>query len=536
MGRALWLLPFLAFLAVGCGSGGFSDKVKSAREKSGTNVFRYPIVTTPTTMDPHMVQDGDTIDLLQQVYEGLVGWSPENVPIGLLAESWEVSEDGTTYVFTLRSGAKFHNGREVTAEDVKWSFDRCTSPKIASPIADAYLSDIVGVTDRVNGKAQTVTGVTVVGPGKVQIKLKQPTPYFLGKLTYICAAVLPKESVPAEATMTETSQMVGTGPFKVAEIKPQQLVALAANEDYYGGAPKIARLERPVILDAVTRLNKFKAGEVDLVQLERQDIASLQKDPKYKDQLQFFQRPAIWYVAMNRLQYPPFADKRVRQAFAMAIDKRFIVDELLGGVNTVANSIVPPGVPGGDRKDAASLPFDVKKAQSLLAEAGYPGGKGLPPLSIYYREERPDIKIVAEAVVSQLKSNLGVEAKQQAREWGAYLTEYNAKRLPFCHMRWAADYLDPQNFLSHMLATYGPENKMGMDNPAFDALCRQADTLLDMNQRLPLYAQAEDIALQDAVWVPIYFQRDAELISPRVRGLRESLFGHLPHTTVEVTD
>lgn len=487
-------------------------------------------------MDPHLVQDGDTIDLLQQVYEGLVGWSPENVPVGLVAESWQVSEDGLTYTFTLRKEAKFHNGRDITAEDVKWSFDRCTNPKVASPIADAYLSDIVGVTERVSGKADTVTGITVVDPMKVEIKLKQPTPYFLGKLTYIVGAVVPKESVPADSGMTEVSQMVGSGPFKLAEYKPQQLVALEANQEYHGGAPKIARLERPVILDSVTRLNKFKAGEVDLVQLERQDIASLQKSAEYKDQLRFFQRPAIWYVAMNRLQYPPFADKRVRQAFAMAIDKRFIVEELLGGVNTLANSIVPPGVPGGDRKDADALPYAVEKAKALLAQAGYPGGKGLPPLNIFYREDRPDIKIVAEAVVSQLKANLGVEAKQQSREWGAYLTEYNAKRLPFCHMRWAADYLDPQNFLSHMLATDGPENKMGMNNPAFDALCKEADTTMDMNKRLPLYAQAEDIALQDAVWVPIYFQRDAELISPRVSGLRESLFGHLPHTTVEISD
>ncbi|MCC6403836.1 MAG: peptide ABC transporter substrate-binding protein [Fimbriimonadaceae bacterium] len=535
MVRAALLFSALALVLAGCGSGGFSDKVKSARERSGTNVFRYPIVTSPTTMDPHLVQDGDTIDLLQQVYEGLVGWGPENVPVGLVAESWQVSEDGKVYTFTLRQGAKFHNGREVTAEDVKWSFDRCTNPKLASPVADAYFGDIVGVNERVAGKADSVSGIKVIDPTHVEISLKQPTPYFLGKLTYIAGSVLPKGDVPPESAMTEVGQMVGTGPFKVAEIKPQQLVVLDANADYHGGAPKIARMERPVILDAVTRLNKFKAGEVDLVQLERQDIASLQQDPTYKEQLNFFQRPAIWYVAMNRLQYPPFADRRVRQAFAMAINKGFIVEELLGGVNTIANSIVPPGVPGGDRKDAKVLPYDPAKAKALLAEAGYPGGKGLPPLNIFYREDRPDIKIVAEAVVSQLKANLGVEAKQQAREWGAYLTEYNAKRLPFCHMRWAADYLDPQNFLSHMLATYGPENKMGMNSPAFDALCRQADSTMDMNQRLPLYAQAEDIALQEAVWVPIYFQRDAELISPRVSGLRESLFGHLPHTTVEVS-
>ena len=158
----------------------------------------------------------------------------------------------------------------------------------------------------------------------------------------------------------------------------------------------------------------------------------------------------------------------------------------------------------------------------------------MPPLELNYREMRPDVRIVGEAVHSMVAEVLGVEITIRTLEWGAYLEKYNRRELSFFHMRWAADFLDPQNFLSHMLATWGPENKIGYSSSAFDALCRRADTLMDMDERIPLYQQAEDVVLNDAVWIPIYFQKDVELHRSNLSGLRESLFGHLPHTTVVV--
>ncbi len=501
--------------------------------KSGEpGVFRYPIFANPTTMDPQKVQDGDTIDMLQQVYEGLVGWSPENKPVGYLAEKWDMSADGKTYTFTLKANAKFHNGRKVTADDVKWSFERSANPKLASPVSTAYLSDIVGFEDKFNGKASEVSGVKVIDPEHVSITIKAPARFFLGKLTYLAAAVLPKECFPADQEVSDVKDMIGTGPFKIVSYQPNQVIILEANPDYHDGAPKLKRIERYVLGDAYTRLAKFKKGEIDLCQLQRQDVPAIQKDPKFKDQIHFYPRPSIYYVGMNQLMYEPFKNKKVRAAFAMAIDKDRIVNQIMGGINTVANSIVPPGVPGGDRKDSQAYKFDPAAAKQMLADAGYPDGKGMPPLTLTFREDQPDVKIVADAVASQIRANLGVEVKEQSMEWLAYLDKFNKKQQTFYHMRWAADYVDPENFLSHMLATWGPENKLGYDNPEFDALCKEADAMPELEKALPLYAKAEDIVLQDAAWVPIYFQRDAELISPRIKGLRESLFGHLPHTTV----
>ncbi|MBX3119116.1 MAG: peptide ABC transporter substrate-binding protein [Fimbriimonadaceae bacterium] len=528
------LLVFAALLAVaGCGKGNFSDRVKSAQR----DVFRYPIPNNPTTLDPGVVQDGDTIDLLQNVYEGLVGWSTENTVEPRLAESWDISEDGTVYTFHLKKGVKFHSGREVTAEDFKWTFERnCykTDPnKFSNETAGVYLTDIVGVREKCAGTANDITGIKVVDPYTLTITIDKPRPYFLGKLTFIVSAVLDKDIVPMGQEINKPELMVSTGPFKCTEYVQEQVTVLEAFEDYHGGKSPVAKIERPVIKDAATRLNKYKAGEIDLVQLQRQDIEGVEKDPAIAGDLVLFERPSTWYIGLNADVLPPLRDKRVRQAIAMSIDKDQIVNGLMKGVNSVANGLVPPGV-FGHRKDAKALPYDPDRARQLLAEAGYPGGKGFPQLTIYYRESYPDIQLVAVAVTGMIKENLGIDAKGQTMEWRAFLEKNNAKKQPFVHMRWAADYLDPENYLSFLLASYGPENRLNHHNPEYDRLCAMADTELNPEKRKQLYAQAEDIGLDDAVIVPIYYQRDAELISPRVKGIRSNLFGHLAHTTLKL--
>lgn len=534
------LIALAALTSIGCGN----KKIAVSSAVPVPGVFRYPIVTSPTSLDPGVVQDGDTLDLIQQIYEGLVVWSPQNTVVGALAESWDIVDGGTTYVFHLKKGVKFHSGRECKAADVKWSIERNCIHKIESETVDAYLSDIVGLSDvvsRQNAKKSTdpaefmdVPGIKVIDEYTLSITLKKPTPYFLGKLTYLVSAPMDKDFAPIDREMSsDLKEMVGTGPYRIVQYERDQIVAVEAFKDYHGGSVRINRVERPIVDDPMTRLNKFKNGELDLVMLERQDIKGIKADPELQKMLVMYQRPAIWYVGLNQEMLPQFKDKRVRQAFAMAIDKNRIVGEVLGGHNTVANGIVPPGIPGS-RIDAPAHPFDPEKAKSLLADAGYPGGKGFPELTFTFREDRPDIQLTAEAVANDINKYLGIKVTLKTMEWRAYLHDYNRHQQLFFHMRWAADYLDPQNFLSHMLASDGPENKLGYHNPEFDKLCWEADKLMDFDKRLPLYQKAEDIALDDAVWIPIYFQRDAELVRPWVSGMRESLFGHLPHTTVAI--
>lgn len=533
---SIFTIGAILLTVVGCSGGsggGFSNRTANGGGAK-TGVFRYPLPTTPTSLDPAQVQDGDTIDVVQQVFEGLVKWDENNKAVPNLAETIDLAPDKTTYTFHLKKGVKFSNGREVKADDFKWCFERVCNPKYTSATAGTYMTDIIGVNDRLKGKAPEISGVKVKDDYTLEIKIDKPRPYFLDKLTYACAYVYAKEGLPDPLKdMASPEQMIGTGPFKFDKIVPEQTVNLVANKDYHGGAPKLERIERPIIKDASTRLNKYKTGEIDLLQLERQDLKAINDDPVLKKDLKYFDRPSMYYLGMNCATVPALKDRRVRQAIGMALDRDKIVNEILGGINRRADSIVPPGVKFF-REKTNVLPFDIAKAKALMQEAGFPDGKGFPELDFCYRDGRPDVEYVAQAIQQQLRQNLGINLKPKKIEWGAYLKIHNSKQMPIFHMRWAADYLDPENFLSQLLASYGNENKINYKNDEYDALCRQADTSFDDKLRAELYAKAEDIVLQDAPFVPIYFQKDAELISSKVSGLRESAFGHLPHTTTSV--
>ena len=520
--RTMALVATLAILFTGCGRGGFSERSSAGKE----NIVRISIDTSPTTFDPAIVQDLDTGDLLLNIYEGLVGWDAQNNLKPALAARWEVDDAGTTYTFHLKS-AKFHNGRAVTAADVEFSLERALSPATHSPTAANYLSDIVGAADVASGKTEDLKGVEVVDPTTVRIRIAAPRAYFLGKLTYACGYVLCREALKG-GEIKGVAEIVGTGPFRVTEIVPDQLVRLAAFDDYHGGRPIVDGIERPVMKDAASRLNKFRAGELDALALERGDVSGVQKDPDLKGLLRLEDRPGVFYVALNPLAEPAFKDVRVRQAIAMAIDKQWICREALSGLNEPANAFVPPGV-AGHRKHTAAHPFDPAKARALLDAAGYKDRARFPTLYLALREQGPDARIVSEAIAGQLAKNLGIRVELRTMEWRAFLEKRNRKALAFYHNSWYADYLDPQNFLSFLFTTGVPQNAFGYSNPTVDALCAKADAARDPAQRLTLYAKAEDQILIDAPWVPIYFAREALLVRKGAQ-IRTNLFGYLRHT------
>lgn len=519
-----------ALLLAGCGSGGFSER-KAAGHRP--NELRATLNANPTTLDPIIVQDVETTPVIKDVFEGLVSWDANNSIRGQLAEKWEISPDGRTYTFHLRKGVLFHNGRPLTADDVKFSLERSCDPSLNSPTALNYLGDIVGAADKLAGKVDRIAGVVAADPLTVRITIDKPRAYFIGKLTYPCAFVVAKEAVRPGKEISSVSEMIGTGPFKADSFEPEQQISLIANDAYYEGRPKLSRIEYLVMKDSMTRLDKFKAGEVDIAGVVRQDVPSLQKDPVLGPEVHLLQRPAVAYLAMNPAGYAPFADVRVRRALVMAIDRKAIADQILNGINPVAEGILPPGI-AGHRDHPKGLPYDPAAAAKLLAQAGYPGGKGMPTLELVIRDQTPDTRVVAEALATQITQNLGIEVKLKTMEWRSMLTARNEKKLGFFILSWYADYLDPQNFLSTLLTTSGPGNKFNYSNPEVDRLCLEADTLQDANRRIRLYQQAEDLVLQDAPWAPLYFVRDAELVSPRVSGLRDNLMGNLPYTQVTV--
>jgi ABC-type transport system substrate-binding protein len=534
--HALVTLAFAAALfAAGC-----SSRSSQGQDARVPGTLRYAISTEPTTLDPAMVSDGPTIDLLQNVYEGLVGWDDKNQVVPKLAAAMpDVSSDGTVYTFTLRGDATFTNGRKVTAEDVKHSLTRALDPKLSSPVAATYLNDIEGAQAVMDGKTGELAGVKAIDPRTVQITLSAPRAYFLGKLTYPTGYVVAREEVargpsaPGGAKTIDETNTVGTGPFRLRSYTRQDRVVLEANADYWGGKPRLQVIERPIVLNAQQRHTLYEQGQLDLlIDMPTSDYERDREDPNLKDHIKFFNRAQVFYLGMNQTHYKPFKDKRVRQAFAHAIDKDAVVAGVMQDVSPRAEGIVPIGVPGYD-PNFKGIPYDPARGKALLAEAGYPDGNGLPPLQLSFRESTPNLRKGAEILQEQLKQ-VGVPITLREMEWAAFLRATDARQIDLFHMRWAADYPDPQNFLSVLLHSKAPENRTAYNNPAYDALLDKADSSLDQEERIALYRKAERIVVDDAPWVPLYFQRDVELHRPYVKGIRSGLMGHLPHTTTTV--
>lgn len=513
-------LPALALLLVGCGKGHFTQAATGP-----TDTLVYPLQAKNTTLDPGKVNDTYMAEVMQNVVEPLVAYDENNQIMPCLAERWDVTDGGKTYVFHLRKGVKFTNGRPLVADDFRLSWERYLAPSFASPAAGNYLLNIQGVPEYMAGKAKSISGVKALDASTLSVTLDKARPYFLGNLTVPTSAVMATE-VSGAGEATTVDKVVGTGPYRLTKLVPDAELDLDANEGYWGGKPAVAHVRRPIIIDPSARLSRFLSGDLDYLELDRQSAQNLDKVKAEADHLQFLPRASISFLVLGEKAFPPFRDPRVRQALAMAIDRKRLVGQLLAGYDE-ARGLVPHGVPGY-REDYKGLPFDPAKARELLAQAGYPGGKGLPTIEFDYTSIRPENRVIAESVATDLDRNLGVKAKPLLLEWGAYLDRQDHGRVPLGTVGWIADYLDPQNFISMQVASFGPQDKEGFKDAQVDALCAQADGDLDPKRRQALYDQAEDRAIEQAARIPIYMENQPVMTSNRVAHLPMNAIGLMP--------
>jgi ABC-type transport system substrate-binding protein len=498
------------------------------------NTLRYAIGNRPTTFDPAMVQDSATIDLLQNIFEGLVQWTPDGKLAPDLAQSWAVSADGLTYTFHLRKDVKFQDGSSMTAQDVAFSLRRALDPGLASPVALDYLGNIVGAKEFRAGQAKDLAGVEIVDPGTLRIRVVKPGEYWIDSLTYPTAFVVSAREASPSSPMTDADVMkgAGTGPFRLQSYSPNQDVKLAANAAYFDGAPKLSGIDRPIVTSANTRHAMYQQGELDIVDVQRGDLDADLKDPSLKNDVRYFPRAATFYLALNQKALPAFRDARVRQAIACAIDKERIRHVVLADRMDVAEDMLPEGIPGYDPA-FKGLPCDPAKAKQLLAEAGYPGGKGFPAIDITYREGNPDLEKTVDLIREMLDTNLGITVNLRRLEWSVMLQLRNKDTLPAWHSNWIADYPDPQDFYSTLFHTGSASNHVGYSNPAFDSLCDRADVEKDPQRRIALYRQAGRILANDVPMIPIYYLKSAELIKPYVHGIDDCALRRLPMRHVE---
>ncbi len=497
-----------------------------------SNTLRYALVAEPTTFDPAQVQDGTTIDVLQNIYEGLVQWTPKNTLAPAVSSGWTVTNGGRTYIFKIRPNVHFHSGRVVTAQDVAYSITRSLDPKLASPVALTYMGDIVGAADVANGKSKTLAGIKVIDPSTLAITISKPKAYWINVLTYPTAYVLNKDAVAKDQAGNVTSNNEdGTGPFTLASYTRGESVDLKAFPGYWGGAPKISGIHRPIVTDANTRHELYVTNQVDIVDLSAGTVSADEKDPSLKNQIVFWPRAATFYIGLNQKAYLPFKDVRIRQAFAYATNKQKIVQLVFDNHRDVADDILPEGIIGHDPA-FTGLPYDPTKARALLAAAGYPNGKGLPPLPMYYRESYPDLDKTVDLLRQMYQQNLNVTLQPKRTEWATLLQMDNNNTLPSYHIRWAADYLDPQDYYTLLLRTGQIEDHTGYSNPKYDALCDKADIEQNQEKRLSLYRQAALIAATDVPLIPLYYSKEPELVKPYIHHLDDGLMGHLPYVNV----
>ena len=481
-----------------------------------TGTFRR-LWSDPPTLDPHLTGDTTSAGVVAEVFSGLVTLDTDLKLVPDIAESWTI-EDGTVYTFKLRANAKFHNGKPVTAQDFKWSLERAAAPDTASPVADTYLNDILGAEKYFDGEADEIVGLKVIDDHTLEITTDAPKAYFLAKLTYPTANVLDREVVEAGGRSWWIDNPVGTGPFKLSEYRIGERIVLERNEDYYRD---LAGVETIVMnLAGGQAMAMYENDEIEITGVGLYDLERV-LDPNEPLNKELVVAPpgfSVSYIGFNA-SMAPFDDVKFRQALNHAVDKQLIATGVLSELVEPAYSILPPGFPGYT-ENIVGLQFDPDLARKLLSESKYPDAESRPRIVVTVPGTGGTIGLDLEVVLEMWKQELGVEVEIQQVEWATYLEDLDAKKFQaYAGLGWEADYPDPQDFLDILFHSESSINHGDFKNAEIDAILEEARVEADINKRIALYHQAEQMIVDAAPWVPMWFTGDRyALVKDYVEG------------------
>jgi len=475
----------------------------------------------PIVLDPAVAQDSGSANYIVEIFSGLVRLDKNLDVQPDLAQSYDVSPDGTVFTFHLNPQATFQDGRPVLASDVKYSFERALNPDTGSIVAENFLGDIVGAKDVSRGRATEISGLKVVNDSTVEITIDAPKPYFIYKLTYPTSFVVDQRQITANPRRW-TQKPNGTGPYKLKEWKLGERIVLEAYDRHHLGAPKLKTVRFE--LSGGSSLVAYQDGDIDITGIGLDDLARIQ-DPgdELHDQYVESTQQLIDYIGFN-VNVPPFDDANVRQAFALAIDRKKIAEVILQDAIPVANGIIPPGVPGYTQDDK-TYPFDPDRAKQLLAASKY--ADDMPEITLAESGAGATVGPTTEAIVQFWRDNLGVDVKIQQAESGTFFSDIDQGRYQMFHLAWIMDYPDPENVLDLLFFSESKQNNTRYKNADVDAKLVQARTEQDSETRLRLYQDVEKTLIQDAAWVPLFYDRSYILVKPYVQGFT------LPPTVVE---
>ena len=540
-------LCLLAMLVTACG-GGSSNAPAATPGASGPaaasadkQILRYPLASDINTFDPAQVQDSDSINSIQMVFTGLVSQDNNLVVTPQMASSYTLGADKTTWTFKLKPNLKFSDGTPLTSQDVVYSINRVVDPATNSVVSH-YLSLVQDFDKFQAGKLTTLIGDSLLAPDKdtVVIKTSAPAAYFLQTLSYPTSYVVEKKLIDSYGTKwtDHLNEGGGSGPFKVQTYSHTTGITFVPNSNYYGPQPKLQKVLFNYYDTTETNYKSYQAKQVDLTVVPPANLAEV------KSQKDFLNVPqlTIIYFTMNFLT-KPFDNIKIRQAFALSINKDLLAHNIYKDSYIATNHIVPQGMDGYDTAltgpaGVAATAGDPAKAKQLLQEgmqeAGYKTVADLPKLQFSYYPRSQVTKQFITAIVQMWNTTLGVNVQQQTLDFNKLQdlqtgTKDNAKGLQMWRAAWGSDYPDPQDWLSVFFQKGQDYNEQNYGQNTSSTAAEQlqvqqqllaADVNPDKTARMKAYNEAEQALVNDVAWIPIFQAATQYLVNPKVYGLK----------------
>ncbi len=492
--------------------------------------------TEPKGIDPHLVTGVPENHVISSLIEGLVAYHPTNDLEAApgMAETWESNSDYTVWTFHLRD-AQWTNGDPVVASDWVYSWQRMLSPELGAEYAPSlYVIKNAEKFNKGEIKDFSQVGVKALDPKTLQVTLEGATSYFPLMLEHYAFFPVNPRAVEEHGGMlnrqsgwSTLENFVGNGPFKLTKWVTNQVIEVERNPTYWDAKTvKLNGIRFYPIDNVNAEETMFRNGMLHLTNNVMPD-----KIPFFKktmpDKIRIDPYLGSYFYRINTTR-KPFGDPRVRRALALSLNKQLIVDKVTKGGQLPATGFVPPAIPG--YQTSKTVQFDPDEARRLLAEAGYPGGKGFPQVEIMINTSEAHRKI-AEAIQELWRRELGIKVGIYNQEWKVYLDNQINLNYDISRAGWIGDYVHPSTFID-MFTTGNGNNNTGWSNPQYDALVNRARRATSEEQRLDLLHQAEEVLLQDMPIIPIYWYTRTYLKDPRVQGWYPTLTDNHPYKHV----
>jgi oligopeptide transport system substrate-binding protein len=483
----------------------------------------------PKDLDPHILDAYTDMNIASALFEGLTVLDEATAkPIPGVADRWEISPDGLVYTFHLRPNAKWSDGTPVTSQDFAYSFQRILTPAFAAsysymlwPIKNAEAFNAGKITDF------SQVGIATPDAATLRLTLERPTTYLLALAAHNTWYPVPKSAIDKNGGMlqhgsrwTRPGQLVGNGPFQLTEWVPNSRITVEKNPHYWDAATvRLNRIRFLPVESAEVEERNFRAGQMHLTwDLPSSKAAAYlaEKSPL----LRIDPLLSIYFLNFNTRK-PPFDNPLVRRAFSLALNREALSRSVLNGILPPAYMFVPPDC--GDYESTARIKEDVAAARDLLKAAGYPGGRGLPPISLQILNDLRQPKL-AEAAQAIWSRELGVNVTIEMNEQKVWLQNQQSMTHQVAFLGWTADFADPITFLS-LAQTDNGQNWSGWSNPAYDLLITQAEANPDPAKRKQLLQTAESLLLEDCPVAPLVFRSRTYLIHPAVKNWEPAVVG-----------